>query len=373
MLKKMNSANEVMFISADLADQAAGGALCDREIWEALRVRYRVILVEPYKLADLRWLPNATLRAVLYNLVLLLRVRPPAVVLVDLVYARELFIAAWIWRHFRRCTLLGLLYHLRYHLTERPLVKRFERFAETVTLRCLDHVWVISQSGRREAVALGVDPAKIALLPTAKRYRTLPVLPATPEPNRPITLLFVGTIQRRKGVADALRALSRYDGPDHVRFRCVGRMANDPPYVCELQRLAAACPRATVEWVGFVSDAQLEHEYAGADAFLFPSLWEGYGMAIEEAMLFGLPVICYATSAVTELAVDGRNAWVVPPGDVATLATAIKDCVTNPAERRRRGLQAAADARRRLAENRRIGEPIVAFLEALRGHATNPH
>ncbi len=86
---------------------------------------------------------------------------------------------------------------------------------------------------------------------------------------------------------------------------------------------------------------------AGFDVFVLPSLWEGLPLALLEAMASGLPVVASSVDGVPEIVTDGVNGLLVPPGDPAALAGALKRLLDDPAERRKLGAAAAATARDR--------------------------
>ncbi len=84
-------------------------------------------------------------------------------------------------------------------------------------------------------------------------------------------------------------------------------------------------------WLGPVPEADLPALYAAATAFVFPSLYEGFGLPVLEAMACGTPVICSNTSSLPEVAGAGQAAaWLVDPFDTAALADAIRRVLLDP-------------------------------------------
>jgi glycosyltransferase involved in cell wall biosynthesis len=198
----------------------------------------------------------------------------------------------------------------------------------------------ISEATRADAVRLaGFDPTRMTVVPLGVDARTF--CPRDPTPTRPY-LLFVGATDVRKNLAGVLAA---HDGLD-IDLVVVG---TEGP------------PRDRVRWLGHVDDAQLPGLYAGALAFVFPSLYEGFGLPILEAMSCGTPVVTARLSAIPEVA--GDAALYADPQD---LRPALQRIIADPALRadlRRRGLQRAAGY-----SWRRTAEGVLA---ACRAVATN--
>jgi glycosyltransferase involved in cell wall biosynthesis len=77
---------------------------------------------------------------------------------------------------------------------------------------------------------------------------------------------------------------------------------------------------------------------------LAPSLWEGFGLVLLEAMALQVPIIATRVSAIPEVVIDGETGWLVPPQDAAALAAALSDALTHPSATSERG----TNGRRRL-------------------------
>jgi glycosyltransferase involved in cell wall biosynthesis len=160
-------------------------------------------------------------------------------------------------------------------------------------------------------------------------------------PERPY-LLMVGTLEPRKNHAAALHALARLKaqgfpyrllvvGGQGWRFAPIRQLVDD---------LGLA---GDVTFTGYVPLADLPPLYTGADCVLLPSLYEGFGFPVLEAMACAAPVVCSNASSLPEVA--GGAALLVPPTDAQALADAVALLLTQPAlaaELRRRGLQQAA-------------------------------
>ena len=102
---------------------------------------------------------------------------------------------------------------------------------------------------------------------------------------------------------------------------------------CEqiLERITASAARDRICVAGYVSRDELERLYARAAIFAFPSLDEGFGIPVLEAMAHGVPVVTSNCSALPEVA--GSSAVLVDPKDVSSIAGALSDLIANPEKR----------------------------------------
>ena len=160
-------------------------------------------------------------------------------------------------------------------------------------------------------------------------------------PERPY-LLMVGTLEPRKNHAAALHALARLkaQGFPHRLLVVGGQGWRFAP----IQQLVADLGLADdVTFTGYTPLADLPPLYTGADCVLLPSLYEGFGFPVLEAMACAAPVVCSNASSLPEVA--GGAALLVSPTDAQALADAVALVLAQPAlaaELRRRGLQQAA-------------------------------
>jgi alpha-1,3-rhamnosyl/mannosyltransferase len=160
------------------------------------------------------------------------------------------------------------------------------------------------------------------------RFRPAPRPPVT-DASRPRTLLYVGRADPYKNLAAVIRALPdiRKQCPFPVTLTLAG--SPDPRYP-EAQDLAAALNvRDGIRWTGYLSDEALMAAYHQADLLVHPSLYEGFGLQVVEAMASGLPVVCSNAGSLPE--VVGDAAITVDPHDSAALARRVIEVLTDAA------------------------------------------
>jgi glycosyltransferase-like protein len=209
-----------------------------------------------------------------------------------------------------------------------------------------DRVLVVSEQWRgilrdeygraADVVPNGVDPARVAA-PPADRVAAL----RAQVPSGRFVFLGVGGIEPRKGTRhafEALAALKRDRGPAASLVVVGGHSFQD--YTAYRDEALAALPGLglvlgeDVVLAGTVSDADLAGWYHAADALCFPSVKEGWGLAVLEALAADLPVLASDLPVFREYLADGVSALLPPVGDAAGIAAAMARLIDEPALRR---------------------------------------
>lgn len=152
-------------------------------------------------------------------------------------------------------------------------------------------------------------------------------------------LLFVGRLAPQKGVDVLLRALADIDGEWRLRI------AGDGPERSRLCDLAMELGvSARVEFLGWTQRSDLPALYQSADVFVFPSYDEGMPNVVLEALASGLPIVATRIAGNEQLVLDRENGLLVPPGDSAAFAAALRLVMSDRALRRSMALRSRARA-----------------------------
>jgi glycosyltransferase involved in cell wall biosynthesis len=202
-------------------------------------------------------------------------------------------------------------FHRREVVRNRLLVREGARRARFVT--------TISETSRRALIDwYGLRPESVVAILCGVSEPFLHATAREVEPigDRPLRLLAVGNLQPRKNLPRLLEAVGTVARRRAVRLRVVGAGG----FQAESIR-AALESSADVEVLGYVSEAELVGEYDAADMLVYPSIYEGFGLPVVEAMARGLPVITSTGGALPEVAADA--ALLVDPFDTTALADAI--------------------------------------------------
>lgn len=145
--------------------------------------------------------------------------------------------------------------------------------------------------------------------------------------------LFVGTLEPGKNLPMTLQALARLRDRHGIlgRLRVVGARGWKQTFLPELIGRLGLEPQ--VEFLGYLDDMALREEYRSAACFLFPSMYEGFGLPILEAQSQGCPVISADNSSLREI--GGEGCYYFPSGDIDALAGLMLRALNDPGEFRR--------------------------------------
>ncbi len=239
-------------------------------------------------------------------------------------------------------------------------------------LRRADRIITVSYNSKRDLVDyFGIAPSRVEVIyngvagifradvPRAERDRVAEKY-ALPRPY----LLFLGGEKPHKNVRNVLRAYAEARRATALPHSLVlaGPMPTNRSRVEAL--IAALDLEPLVRRPGVVPEEDLPGLFAGADAFLYPTLYEGFGLPVAEAMACGVPVLTSSTSALQEIA--GGYAYLVDPMDVDAIARGITDLATDPSRR----AEFAELGRRRAADfswDHAAEQTLRVYAEALAG------
>lgn len=200
---------------------------------------------------------------------------------------------------------------------------------EIIRARLATHIIAVSHATKKDVVEkLGVMPEKVSVVyegvdctrfdPTIKQSKRLGEVMAKFKLTVPY-ILFVGTIQPRKNLVRLIEAFSQLPQVKKGEVQLI--LAGKKGWLAE--EIYKAPQRFGVEslvrFINYVPDEDLPYLYAGAKSFAFPSLYEGFGLPILEALSMRIPVVTSKISSMPE--VGGEYALYVDPFDTSSIAS----------------------------------------------------
>jgi glycosyltransferase involved in cell wall biosynthesis len=236
---------------------------------------------------------------------------------------------------------------LSFPQTFRRVNRSYLTWATRISARRAARILAVSQFTKQEIVRLlGIAPERIVVTYDACDARFVPPDPRELAAFRTRTglperfILFVSTLEPRKNVPMLLDAYARIAGSTDAPLLIGG--GKGWLYEPIFARLEALGLGDRVRFVGFIDAAELPLWYAAATVFTLPSLYEGFGMPLLEAMACGTPVVTTTSSSLPE--VVGDAGLLVSPTDADGLAAALLRLLDDAGlrdELRERGLQQA--------------------------------
>lgn len=197
-------------------------------------------------------------------------------------------------------------------------------------LHRLDGVIAYSRRGAQEYLQAGIPRERVFVAPNATAPRPNWGMPERPDiPAREMTVLFVGRLQARKRLDLLFAACAAL--PQEMQPRLV--VVGEGPARGEFEKAAATSyPRVT--FTGALHGEPLEAVFRGADLFVLPGTG---GLAVQQALSYGLPVIVASGDGTQEDMVRPANGWLVPPGVREALVGALQVALSDPPRLREMG------------------------------------
>jgi glycosyltransferase involved in cell wall biosynthesis len=310
--------------------------------------------MKPYR-CPLRYI----IGSVLQNLSLLKHLNSmdsDTVILEDMADSPDLFLFNAVARAVRglmgkKIYIVPVVHHLDSPLIKKKVLKKLKLIEEEIFFNSSDGIVVNSEftkslvkdTLRREIEIVVANPGlNVSGLGKDHRVSSRPK-------GEGLHLLFVGYITSRKGVDTLIRAfeiLVKERGMNNLILHVVGDLGRDMVFSKKIKNYSEKAGLGKgIVFHGRVGDKELEELYSTSDIFVFPSLWEGFGMVLAEAASYGLPIVTTNAGAIPYLVKYGVNGILVPPGDAERLAQAIEKLASSPALMVQFG-----DANRKLAE-----------------------
>lgn len=193
---------------------------------------------------------------------------------------------------------------------------KLERKQQEVELA--DHIFVASSMTERSLLEIGISADKITVIPYGA-----PVDYFQPQPKPDVTFraIYAGRLSPRKGAHYLLSVWKELKLP-HAELMMVGSNMMPPDWFAPYQDCCRLVPS--------VSHMALNQYYSAANVLVFPSLVEGFGLVLTEAMACGIPVITTPNTAGPNLITDGVEGFIIPIRDVEALKEKLEWCYRHP-------------------------------------------
>lgn len=228
-------------------------------------------------------------------------------------------------RKAKKKTGIKTVLHIHFAEVEKTFtgIKLLDRWMLSAIRKYVDSLVLLSQQTLEQFVELGIPREKCHLLYNFASVSFTEQELREKQPREDKNLLFVGSIDERKGIYDLLTVLQQVDKP--YRLRVCGGFENDQAKE-RFEALAKGLEDKVV-FLGFVDGEEKRKVFLDTDVLLLPSYGEGLPMVILEAMEAGCGVITTDVGAIPEI-VRPENGVIIQPGDLEALRKSIEEYLT---------------------------------------------
>jgi glycosyltransferase involved in cell wall biosynthesis len=241
-------------------------------------------------------------------------------------------------------------------------------FAQRPALRWPDAIAAIGVRAVEEYRRLAGPRVEVVNIPYHTDLKPFLDAPRANSPGR-VRVLYCGQLIERKGVHTLLEAfLGLTDEFPNAELVLVG----EGPLRTSLESRVPARLKDRVIFAGFQSVDDLPRFFSTADLFALPSLHDGWGVVVNQALASGLPIICSsAVGAAADLVSPNQNGYIVPPADVSALGAAMRRLIAEPTLRISFGESSRAAAQEHLP-SRGVDRWVDLAERVLTRHANAP-
>lgn len=311
-------------------DQQTGGYLYDRKVLEYLRTQGDHIEIISLPWRNYRQHLMDNLSHCLYRTLSELEVD---LLIEDELNHPSLVYLNWLLRRNKRFPLISIVHHMRCNEVSGVGQRWFARTVEKIFLSSLDGLICNSQTTLRSIHAI-LPPKNQLHLPYVIAYPgkdhlkgeiTEAEIDQRAKDGERLRLLFLGNVIPRKGLHWLIAALSTLR-QFPLQLDIVGDESRHSAYARQIhQSVERAGLRDRIRFWGSVSQGTLGRILRQAQVLVMPSRYEGFGIAYLDGMRYGLAILASAQGGARELITDGREGYLIAPGDVLTLAERVQE------------------------------------------------
>lgn len=224
-----------------------------------------------------------------------------------------------------RYPVLYLVHHLEWHDRSGAVSTGRKKLIRWL-VSAGNRVWVNSSSTSDDVVALGIPPGKLRII--APGFHRFEISSGSVfKDDGVVRILSVGTVCSRKDQLTLVRACAML-GDRNYKLLILGDETSDPEYSSLVRKEGRQLGKRLV-FMGHLPTEDLHRLYNQSHVLANLSRWEGYGIAVVEALWAGLPVVAVNAGAVPELVTHGENGYLTEPGDAEGCAEFLRKLIDN--------------------------------------------
>ncbi len=230
-------------------------------------------------------------------------------------------------RFTKRNKLALMIHHLPSYNYKLHMKSLISRFFERIQINSAD--LIITNSRNTEHTIKNMIKKNISVSIVCPAFEFNESLNKKTNNNNTIYLLSVGTVYERKGYEILINAVAKIKTQNFI-LNIIGDKNWDLKYTKKIEKLISGSNlNGKVILTGRLSEEELNKYYTNTDIYVSSSLWEGFGIAIAEALYNNLPVIALNVGAISELVENGHNGFLVNSNNIEELIEKLELLITN--------------------------------------------
>lgn len=209
---------------------------------------------------------------------------------------------------------------------EYPLIWKEKYMSKYVNeVKDAHYFFVASEIVKKSELYCGVSESQIYKIPYGVDVNQFNFSEKKLDLDTPLELIYIGSVLRRKGAHYLFDLVSEYSVKE-IRLRVIGEYDKESSVYNDYKNIE------NIEFLGFITRDQLSEIISDADAFVFPSIAEGFALVILESQSCGVPVIISENSGGNDTIIDGYNGFQFPAMNRQILKNRIDWCLQNREE-----------------------------------------
>jgi glycosyltransferase involved in cell wall biosynthesis len=229
-----------------------------------------------------------------------------------------------------------------HHLLSDQRKSPFKDFIERVYIKTADKIVTVSNTTHKILLEKKIINKDIDIIEPG--LDILPEKEIRIKTNDIFKILFIGTIEKRKGLNLLIEALHILQF-NKFELTVIGNIKTYNYYSEILSLIEKYSLKQNIIFLQNLSNEDLIKKYSESDCLVFPTLWEGYGMVVTEAMACGLPIIASDIPSIRELMSEGKHGYLVEPSRPDLIADKLNILFNNPELRKRMAINCIEKAK----------------------------
>ena len=334
---------KILMITSNFKPLTIGGVIYNYKLYNYLKNKFQNIEAITHDDTPFKFKFGFVLNNIWFLIKILKIKKKPLVIIENSARSADLFFCNLILSNVikKNIKIITLVHHT-YFQSNNTIKSTMESFFESLLLNNSDAIIVISEFMKNEVKNILKYDKNILVAPPGLDKSKSKYIPKTELSRETLNLLYVGAVRPIKDIKTLLMALNILINDyklNNIKLEIVGDIEEDKEYAKRmLEYVREKGIERNIQFHGRVNEKKLAWFYSNSDIFVFPSLWEGFGMVLIEAMYNKLPIIATNVGPIPYIVKDEEYGILFPPKDHKKMADAIRRLINSQELREKYGM-----------------------------------